>query len=274
MPVAPPSRIPPLGFRVWEVPGRLAMAQPHSHVDLEINFVAAGHVRYQHGGASARIRAGEVGVFWGGVPHQLVAASPSVRGVWMTVPVEWLLRWNLPGGVTARLLGGGFLAWRPPTPPFSRWEADFASGEPALLRAVTLEVEALLQRAAFAHSTVAAADTTGPAAGRRVERVTDFLARRYAEPLDLPTIAAAASVHPKYLARIFRAQCGLTVWEYLTRLRIAHAQRLLLTTDLRIIDVALESGFASVAAFYAAFAQYGEGGKPAAFRRKRSRAAG
>ncbi len=41
--------------------------------------------------------------------------------------------------------------------------------------------------------------------------------------------------------------------EHLTFHRIAHAQRLLATTDAKVIDVANESGFPSLSRFYAAF---------------------
>jgi transcriptional regulator GlxA family with amidase domain len=68
--------------------------------------------------------------------------------------------------------------------------------------------------------------------------------------------------------RVFRKQCGASVWEYLTRLRVAHAQRLLITTNLKVLDVAMESGFGSVAPFYAAFAAHTQGLRPLDYRRR------
>ena len=50
-------------------------------------------------------------------------------------------------------------------------------------------------------------------------------------------------------------------------MRVSHAQRLLVTTDLRVLDVALESGFSSLAPFYNAFGRYC-GMRPLAFRKK------
>jgi len=63
------------------------------------------------------------------------------------------------------------------------------------------------------------------------------------------------------------------VWEYLTRLRVSHAQRLLITTDLKVLDIAMESGFASVAPFYAAFAAHTPGLRPLDYRRQHQPAA-
>jgi transcriptional regulator GlxA family with amidase domain len=41
--------------------------------------------------------------------------------------------------------------------------------------------------------------------------------------------------------------------EYVTQYRLSHAQRLLATTDLKILDVALASGFGSASRFYQVF---------------------
>jgi len=46
---------------------------------------------------------------------------------------------------------------------------------------------------------------------------------------------------------------GMTVKTYLMGLRLAHAQRLLATTRMNILNIALDSGFGSLGPFYAAF---------------------
>ena len=54
---------------------------------------------------------------------------------------------------------------------------------------------------------------------------------------------------------LFRRTFGLSIGAYLTQYRVADAQRLLATTDARIVDVALAAGFGSLSRFYAAFGQ-------------------
>jgi transcriptional regulator GlxA family with amidase domain len=70
------------------------------------------------------------------------------------------------------------------------------------------------------------------------------------------------------MMRLFRRLTGISVWEYVLRLRVAHAQRLLITTNKKIADLAMESGFVSIAPFYAAFKKWGGGGSPVDYRRK------
>jgi transcriptional regulator GlxA family with amidase domain len=43
------------------------------------------------------------------------------------------------------------------------------------------------------------------------------------------------------------------ILDYLTQYRVAHAQRLLVTTDLPVLEIALACGFNSLSRFYAAF---------------------
>lgn len=51
----------------------------------------------------------------------------------------------------------------------------------------------------------------------------------------------------------FRRVTGCTLIEYLTRVRIRAAQRLLRDTDARVLEVALDCGFPSLSRFYDAF---------------------
>jgi transcriptional regulator GlxA family with amidase domain len=58
----------------------------------------------------------------------------------------------------------------------------------------------------------------------------------------------------------------LSVWEYVVRLRVTHAESLLVTTNQKITDTAHKSGFGSAAPFYAAYVMFGGGKTPKAFR--------
>lgn len=270
----------PLGFRVWRMRPAQAMAAPHTHPDIEINFLFAGaSVRYLHGGTTHTLTGERLAVLWGGVPHQALAPGITGEGVWLTVPLAWFLQWRLPHDLPHRLLTGTIAQSVPlagERAMFERWVEDFASGEPARRRVLLLELEARLHRLALeqpARRSRPRAVRSAEAGRDQIERITHFLAAHYREPLAVQTIADAVGLHPKYLMRVFKQQCRLGVWEYLTRLRLSHAQRLLITTDLKVLDVAMESGFSSVAPFYAAFAPHSRGLSPLAYRRQHRTAA-
>ena len=66
--------------------------------------------------------------------------------------------------------------------------------------------------------------------------------------------------------RQFRKATGVTLLKYITDLRVSCAQRLMTTTDMKLIDIAYESGFTSPGQFYASFKRATDT-SPARFRR-------
>lgn len=71
-----------------------------------------------------------------------------------------------------------------------------------------------------------------------------------------PTIAelaALAGFSASHFAHLFRNFTGMTWYNYLNRQKIAHVERLLASTDLPITEIALLSGFNSLATFNRVF---------------------
>jgi AraC-like DNA-binding protein len=100
---------------------------------------------------------------------------------------------------------------------------------------------------------------------RRLLRARDAMDRRFAEPLDVPALAAIAHVSPAHFSRTFRATFGETPHRYLQRRRIERAMALLRQTDRSVSDVCLDVGFTSLGTFSRTFrAIVGE--SPTAFR--------
>jgi AraC-like DNA-binding protein len=88
---------------------------------------------------------------------------------------------------------------------------------------------------------------------RRLHRARDYAAACYAQPLALDDLARVAALSPNHLLRTFRAAFGQTPHQYLTRLRLAHARRLVAETDLPVTDVCLAVGFESLGSFSTLF---------------------
>jgi len=100
----------------------------------------------------------------------------------------------------------------------------------------------------------------------RVLRARDAIHARYAEPLRLDQLAREAALSPFHFLRIFREAFGQTPHQYLTRVRIEAAKRLLLA-DAPVTDVCFEVGFQSLGSFSTLFARR-VGAPPSAFRRR------
>lgn len=88
---------------------------------------------------------------------------------------------------------------------------------------------------------------------RRLLRARDAMDRAYAEPLDVPAIAAVAHVSPAHFSRSFRAVFGETPHRYLQRRRVERSMFLLRETDRSITDICLDVGFTSLGTFSRTF---------------------
>jgi AraC family transcriptional regulator, melibiose operon regulatory protein len=237
------------------------MPAAHAHTDIEFNYVLNGELRYFFGGRFEIVGPIRLTMFWAGIPHQLVQAAPQTEMVWVTVPLAWFMQWKISESFRQRLLTGEM--FRQSTTPASvtGWVEDFATGHRELREIVLLEIEACVRRIGVGEP----APTKRTGGGDAIEKVTRVIGERYAEELTVADIAGAVKLHPNYLMRLFKQRCGMSLWEYVTRLRVSHAQRLLITTDRKVVDVALESGFGSVSRFHAAFRRVA-GQTPRAYR--------
>ncbi|NYE36507.1 AraC-like DNA-binding protein [Nocardioides cavernae] len=88
---------------------------------------------------------------------------------------------------------------------------------------------------------------------RRMLRARDEMDRRYAEPLDVPTLARIAHLSASQFGRVFKEVYGETPHRYLQRRRVERAMTLLRQTDRPVTDVAWDVGFASLGTFSRTF---------------------
>jgi AraC-like DNA-binding protein len=99
------------------------------------------------------------------------------------------------------------------------------------------------------------------------------LLKEYAEKSDLanPSLKEIAAVYhknEKYAGRLFKEQTGKSFSEYCSDIRISRAEAMIIKSEKKIIDIALESGFENVSYFNRLFRRkYGM--SPTAYRKAR-----
>jgi AraC family transcriptional regulator len=101
---------------------------------------------------------------------------------------------------------------------------------------------------------------------RWLQQVRELLQDRFADNLTHEVVAAAVRIHPVHLARVFRKHCGCTLGDYVRRLRVDFAARLLITTDEPLSGIAFAAGFSDQSHFTRNFKGQ-TGMTPAAFRK-------
>lgn len=80
--------------------------------------------------------------------------------------------------------------------------------------------------------------------------------KKAASELTVSSLAAAVGLTPAHFSRVFHRDTGLSPQNYLTACRLTRAKRLLENPDLRVHDVALESGFESTEYFARVFRRH------------------
>jgi len=101
-----------------------------------------------------------------------------------------------------------------------------------------------------------------------VMEVVSFLNQHFYEPINLDKLADKFHIEKTYLCKVFKKTLGLTIWDYLMMLRVEKACTMLITTNDKIIDIALASGFGGIANFERVLKKI-TGCSPTAYRKQR-----
>ncbi len=254
-----------LTCEVWE-PQPMPRADRHN--ELELNLLDSGSLTYLLGGRRVTLRPRRLTAFWAATPHQIVDSQNVTFYYVVTVPLAWVLGWGLPEPLVERLLGGAVVeeldesAAVPDMARFGQWHRDLSPDDARREEPVLLELKARLLRLAGALSNGVRGNhaarpriAEGGAAPTSVERMATFVARHYRDAIGLVEVAQEVRLHPDYASSLFRKAFGVTPTRFILQHRVMHAQRMLVTSDAKVLEVAMESGFRSLSRFNATFRQ-------------------
>ncbi len=236
------------------------MQRPDRHNEIEINLLERGSLTYLLGGRKVTVGGGRMAVFWAAIPHQIISVEDESSYYVATVPLAWFLQWDLPPRLVEPILHGGLICEARAKESerdgeaFARWQRDLIRPTQAKHRVVLLEIQARLLRLGMALPPGSAPSRSkAPAmespALSKAEEIAGFLAKHYREPVTTEEIGKAVGLHPNYAMNLFKKVFATTLTQYLTQHRLSHAQRLLATSNSKILNIAMDSGFGSVSRF-------------------------
>lgn len=241
------------------------MPRPDHHNEIELNMLQSGSVTYLLGGSKVKVDAGHLSAFWAAIPHQIIDYSNGTEYFVATIPLSWFIQCELPERLTIPLMRGEIVSEATADRSafdlsmFEQWQQDLEEGGNGARDIVMLEMEARLRRLAVGLPPPSDAKHRSSrlslqAGGlNRVEQMACIVAQRYTEQLSVSEISKEVGLHPNYAMNLFKKAFGTTLIDYLTHHRVSHAQRLLATTDEKIVEIAFSSGFNSVSRFNEAF---------------------
>ncbi len=232
--------------------GSVVEYPPKGLYETSLFFVLAGHARVGAAGLEAPVRVG---------PSSLILAQ---RGTDFRVdeieePALELFAMQFAGrkllGLARNVAPRGARVVTTPEPDRVHW--IFESLLEHLLRhdRVSMEhAEAWVQVLLLLMQQEAErVETGGGVAEEQFVRCRELIEREFTRLAGVAEAAQACGLHRDYLNRLFRRFGDVTVEEYLRRLRLDAASRLLLTSDRTLADISAEIGYADEFSFSKAF---------------------
>lgn len=102
----------------------------------------------------------------------------------------------------------------------------------------------------------------------RIRMIHEFLMKNYQDDIDLEEVAGIVHLAPASVCRFFKSSTGLTIFEYLNKIKIDFSCQLLLNSDLNIVDISFDCGFNNLSHFNKQFKKF-MGKTPTQFRKLR-----
>jgi AraC-like DNA-binding protein len=218
---------------------------------VELSAVEAGQVDLEVEGQALQVRRGEAYVIPARVDHRTtIHAGARARAVHMDAAMFA----ELGDAVGVRELA---VTLRVDGPRVLALSGMICAELKAANAGQRIVVEALVE--ALAVEVLRAAQWTQPRAVRsadpRIRLAVDLIHSRFAEPLAIDDIAAAAQMSRFHFSRRFLAVTGKSPYRYLLDVRLKRAAELLRRGRLSVTEVAFETGFSDLGRFGRMFRQ-------------------
>ena len=89
-----------------------------------------------------------------------------------------------------------------------------------------------------------------------IDQILKYIEQHYTEDLSLKTISRLFYINPVYLGRIFKISTGISFNDYINKIRIKEAKKMLRVDDYKISDIIKKLGYQNQEYFYRVFRKY------------------
>jgi two-component system response regulator YesN len=79
--------------------------------------------------------------------------------------------------------------------------------------------------------------------GKRIYKIISYIHEHIAEPISLKQLSKEFFLNPTYISQLFKSETGMNYHDYVMRLRVASAKKMLSTSDMSITQIACRTGF-------------------------------
>lgn len=245
----------------------------HWHTYCEITLVQKGRGRYFVNGNEYSMEAGDLIIFNNAEPHGWIGLKEDMHLLVMIFQPEFVAdKLDMYGSEYLRPFverGGNFQnrighedqgaeKIRENMLEIQKEEERKEVGYRLMIRAEVLKILTLLIRH---YQDKSKSKELIPEKNTAMQRLGDafkYIEEHYREKLSLEEVAASCHMSTNYFSTYFRKTANLNFSEYVARMRIKEAHRLLLTTCMPITEIALECGYQNLSNFYRTYHKFYE----------------
>jgi len=246
-------------LRVWysNIPWRY---DPHVHSAVEVVLTLEGTVEYVVNGSAYTVRKNEVLIIPGEAPHSLNMGENSSRYLYLFEPdtLRSLRDLKMIPGLFDRVfyLHDGsetHLRIREMLLKIQNLDHEKELAWNARAYSYLIRIFALLSQHYLSGAVSWRKEPVGAVDQEVIATAMNYINEHYQEELSLEDVASFAGFSRYYFSRSFKKQTGYFFKDYLCQKRLQVAKDLLTRTELSMREVAIRSGFGSVATFNRTF---------------------
>lgn len=118
------------------------------------------------------------------------------------------------------------------------------------------EAESLLNQLIIKNSNNVAIKQKSTSVLTTTQMILKYCFENYKEALTLDQLSSELSINKFYISHIFNSKLGIGFTDYISRLRIEEAKKLLCTTNISITNIAYDVGFSTIRSFNRRFREF------------------
>ncbi|WP_284645148.1 helix-turn-helix domain-containing protein [Paenibacillus silviterrae] len=241
------------------------LAGPKTIDYYSLHLIQAGTIHMQYKEQTIALEKGDLFCLWPGTPFSYRPADPRT-----VVEMTWVAFAGAQAPVLLELLGitenlpfaRGALSSSTEMILQQLWRAA-AQDKTTQLSVLSLIYQLFDQL----HGNLLAATSIHSRQKHWVQRSIEYMDAHYSEPISVSHVASQVGIHRTYFTKVFTEQVGLSPVQYLIKLKMEKAMRLLKETTLTVTEIAFSLSYSDSASFSRSFAAY-FGRPPTYFRRK------
>ncbi|MUG85906.1 helix-turn-helix domain-containing protein [Paenibacillus timonensis] len=232
---------------------------PHFHAEIEFIYVASGEIRIGVNEESRLLRQGDMVICGSNDIHTFDSRGLASEIVILICKPEWITMsksWPVDFRFASPFIPAntpGLEAVDKLLDELIREKNEREPGSLLLLKAGILKLCGSLQRYAGTLPMDRSTKEKTESRRERMQQILSYIEDHYHEELNVAFMAEHFAMEPSHFSRSFKAAIGMNFKTYLNTVRVLSAEHQLLTSDLSIMEVALECGFNSIRTFNRVF---------------------